>query len=155
MAICAGKEAREMTDSAVRKRVLILCTGNSCRSQMAEGFVNHALGSQWEAHSAGTVPAARVNPLAVRVMAEVGVDISRQEPKHVEALLDHPWNLVVTVCDSAKETCPLFPRSVEQIHVSFPDPADAVGSEEEKLAVFRSVRDDIRARLLHELRRRS
>jgi arsenate reductase len=122
---------------------------------MAEGFINHDLGSRWEAHSAGTAPAALVNPLAVRVMAEAGVDISGHRPTHVHALLDCQWDLVVTVCDSARETCPLFPVPVEQIHVSFPDPAEAVGSEEERLAVFRSVRDDIRARLLPEIERRS
>ncbi|NWG00699.1 MAG: arsenate reductase ArsC [Thermoanaerobaculaceae bacterium] len=134
-----------------RKRVLILCTGNSCRSQMAEAWVNHLLGDRWEAHSAGTSPAAAVHPLAVQAMAEVGLDISRARPKSVETLLEHPWDLVVTVCDSARETCPLFPRPVEQLHISFPDPALAQGTPEERLAVFRAVRDDIRARLLAAL----
>lgn len=137
-----------------RKRVLILCTGNSCRSQMAEGLVNHDLGDRWEARSAGTRPAAAVHPLAVRAMAEIGIDITRGRPEHVEACLDQPWDLVVTVCDSAKEICPLFPRPVEQLHVSFPDPAEAVGSDEERMAVFRAVRDDIRARLLPLVRSR-
>lgn len=134
-----------------RKRVLILCTGNSCRSQMAEGWVNHLLAPAWEARSAGTRPAAAVHPLAVRAMAEVGIDISGGIPEHVEAYLDQPWDLAVTVCDSARESCPLFPRPVEQIHVSFFDPAEAAGSDEERLAVFRTVRDDIRARLLPEI----
>ena len=137
-----------MTDPGARKRALILCTGNSCRSQMAEGFVNHMLGGEWEAQSAGTSPAARVNPLAVRVMAELGVDISAQRPRHVDAMVGQRWDLVVTVCDSARETCPFFPHQGEQIHVGFPDPAEATGSEVEQLVVFRQVRDAIRERLV-------
>jgi len=144
-----------MADStAAPRRVLILCTGNSCRSQMAEGWVNHLLGGRWQARSAGTRPAAAVHPLAVKVMAEVGVGIATGRPEYVEAYLEQSWDLVVTVCDSAKESCPIFPRPVETIHVSFPDPAEATGTEEERLAVFRAVRDDIRARLLPELGRR-
>ena len=139
----------------VRRRVLVLCTGNSCRSQMAAGWVNGLLGGRWEAHSAGTRPADRVHPLAVRAMAEVGVDISGGVPTRVERYLDEAWDLVVTVCDSAKEVCPLFPRPVEQIHISFPDPAEAAGNDEERMAVFRAVRDDIRTRLIAELERRS
>jgi len=137
------------------KRVLVLCTGNSCRSQMAEGWINHLLGDQWEARSAGTAPAARVHPLAVHAMAEVGVDISGGKPEHVDGYLDQPWDLVVTVCDSAKETCPVFPRPVERIHVSFSDPAAASGTDEEKMAVFRRVRDEIRQRLVPEVRARA
>ena len=140
--------------NGVARRVLILCTGNSCRSQMAEGWVNHLAGGRWRAHSAGTRPAAVVHPLAVRVMAEVGVDIVGGRSEHVDRYLEEPWDLVVTVCDSAKETCPIFPRPAEVIHVSFPDPAAAEGSEDERIAVFRAVRDDIRARLLPELVRR-
>lgn len=136
------------------RRVLILCTGNSCRSQMAEGWVNHLLGGRWQARSAGTRPAAAVHPLAVKVMAEVGVDISGGRPAHLEACLEQRWDLVVTVCDSAKESCPIFPKPVKAMHVSFPDPAEATGTEEERLAVFRAVRDDIRSRLLPELERR-
>ena len=134
--------------------VLILCTGNSCRSQMAEGWINHELGDTWLARSAGTDPAEHVNALAVRAMAEVGIDISNGIPETVGRYLDQPWDLVITVCDSAKETCPVFPGTVEQIHVSFPDPADAEGSEDERIAVFRSVRDAIRKRLLPEVARR-
>jgi arsenate reductase (thioredoxin) len=133
------------------KRVLVLCTGNSCRSQMAEGFVNHLLAGRWQACSAGTAPAARVHPLAVRAMAEAGVDISAGRPEHVNVYLDEPWDLVVTVCDSARETCPTFPRAVPKLHLSFFDPAAAEGSDEEKLAVFRKVRDEIRDRLIPEL----
>jgi arsenate reductase len=137
-----------------RKRVLVLCTGNSCRSQMAEGWINHELGGTWLARSAGIDPAVNVHPLAVRAMAEVGIDISDGVPETVGRYLDQPWDLVITVCDSAKETCPVFPGTVEQIHVSFPDPADAEGSDNERMAVFRSVRDAIRERLLPEVARR-
>jgi arsenate reductase len=137
-----------------RKKVLILCTGNSCRSQMAEGWINHELGDTWLARSAGTDPAVSVHPLAVRAMAEVGIDISDGVPETVGRYLDQPWDLVITVCDSAKETCPVFPGTVEQIHVSFPHPADAEGSDNERMAVFRSVRDAIRERLLPEVARR-
>jgi arsenate reductase (thioredoxin) len=138
----------------VKKRVLVLCTGNSCRSQMAEGWINHELGDSWQACSAGTRPAEGVNPLAIRAMAEVGIDISKRTPALVDAFLDQPWELVVTVCDSAKESCPIFPRPVETLHLSFPDPAAAEGTEAERLAVFRQVRDAIRARLLPEVARR-
>jgi arsenate reductase len=140
---------------AQRRRVLILCTGNSCRSQMAEGLVNARLGDRWEAHSAGTSPAERVHPLAVRVMAEAGVDISGGVPKNVGPALDEGWDLVVTVCDSARETCPIFPRPVARIHESFADPALATGPEEERLQVFRRVRDEIQDRLLRMLAARA
>jgi arsenate reductase len=145
-----------MTDQppATHKRVLILCTGNSCRSQMAEGWVNTLLKDKWEARSAGTAPAGCVHPLAVRVMAEAGVDISRQVPQHVERCVRDGWDLVVTVCDSAAETCPVFPAPVARMHVSFPDPASATGSEGERLAIFRKVRDDIRERLPAAIRER-
>ena len=134
--------------------VLILCTGNSCRSQMAEGWINHELGDTWLARSAGTDPAEHVNALAVRAMAEVGIDISNGIPETVGRYLDQPWDLVITVCDSAKETCPVLPGTVEQIHVSFPDPADAEGSEDERMEVFRVVRDAIRRELLPEIKQR-
>lgn len=137
-----------------RKRVLVLCTGNSCRSQMAEGWINQLLDGQWEARSAGTAPAARVHPFAVRAMAEAGVDIGRAVPQHVGLYLDQPWDLVVTVCDSAQETCPAFPRPVAKIHISFFDPAAAEGTDEEKMSVFRRVRDEIRERLVPEIRSR-
>ena len=133
------------------RRVLILCTGNSCRSQMAEGLVNHLLGDTWVARSAGTQPAERVHPLAIRAMAEVGVDISRARPRSVDALLDEAWDLVVTVCDSAQEACPVFPRAVPKVHLPFFDPARAEGTEAEKMRVFVRVRDEIRERLLPEL----
>ncbi len=137
-----------------QKQVLILCTGNSCRSQMAEGWINHELGDTWLARSAGTDPAVNVHPLAVRAMAEVGIDISDGIPENVGRYLDQPWDLVITVCDSARETCPVFPGPVEQVHSSFPDPADAEGSDDERMAVFRSVRDAIREQLVGEVEQR-
>ena len=143
-----------MAGSESRKRVLVLCTGNSCRSQMAEGWINHLPGGQWQARSAGTAPAERVHPLAVRAMAEVGIDISAGKPEHVEVYLDQAWDLVVTVCDSARESCPTFPRPVPKLHFSFFDPAAAAGTDEQKLTVFRRVRDEIRYRLVPELRAR-
>lgn len=143
-----------MSRESGNKRVLILCTGNSCRSQMAEGLVNHLLEGKWEARSAGTRPAARVHPLAVEVMAELGIDISAGQPEPVDCYLDEPWDLVVTVCDSAKEFCPVFPRPAETIHIPFDDPADADGTDEEKMRVFRRVRDEIRDRLIEAVRKR-
>ena len=140
-----------MTPSTAKRRVLVLCTGNSCRSQMAEGWVRHLMGDRWEVASAGTQPAGEVAPLAVRAMAEAGVDISNGRPKHWGPFLDQAWDVVVTVCDSARESCPVFSTAVEQIHMSFPDPVLATGTEDERLAVYRAVRDDILARLLPEL----
>jgi len=136
------------------KKVLILCTGNSCRSQMAEGWINYELGDTWLARSAGTDPAECVHPLAIRAMAEVGVDIRGGVPEHLDRYPDQPWDLVITVCDSAKEICPVFPGAVEQIHISFSDPADVDGSDDERMGVFRSVRDAIREQLLPEVSRR-
>ena len=137
------------------KRVLILCTGNSCRSQMAEGWVNHELGETWEARSAGARPAEAVHALAVLVMAEVGVDISAGRPRLVDTSLNESWDLVITVCDSARKSCPVFPGPVETLHLSFPDPAEAEGTDDEIMAVFRTVRDAIRDRLLPEIRDRT
>lgn len=135
-------------------RVLILCTGNSCRSQMAEGWVRHVLGDRVEVASAGTRPAGYVHPLAIRVMAEAGVSISQQRSKSVDQLADKPWDLVITVCDSAREECPYFPGGKEQIHVSFPDPALVAGPSHIREEAFRKVRDAIRERLLPEIERR-
>ncbi len=122
--------------------VLFLCTHNSARSQMAEGFLRHLAGHCFEVASAGT-EARGVNPLAVRAMAERGVDISGQSSKTLDRFLDDTWDFVVTVCDSAREACPVFPRAVARVHWSFDDPSRARGSEEERLAVFRRVRDEI------------
>jgi arsenate reductase len=122
---------------------------------MAEGWINDELGETWQARSAGTRPAKAVHPSAVRAMAEVGIDISAGRPRLVDVYLDEPWELVITVCDSAREACPVFPRPVETLHISFPDPAEAEGSNEEVMEVFRTVRDAIRDRLLPEIRNRS
>jgi arsenate reductase len=124
-------------------RVLILCTGNSARSQMAEGWLRHFGGDAFEVASAGTRPAERVHPLAVRAMAEVGIDISALYPKHLERFLGDAWDYVITVCDSANEACPFFPGGRRRLHWSFDDPAAAQGSEEERIAVFRRIRDEI------------
>ncbi|MFV2071722.1 MAG: arsenate reductase ArsC [Thermoanaerobaculales bacterium] len=137
-----------------RQRVLILCTGNSCRSQMAQGWINAEFGDTWEARSAGTRPSERIHPMAVEAMAEVGVDISGGVPENVDRCLDQPWDLVITVCNSARESCPVFPRPVETLHIAFPDPAEAQGSDADRMEVFRNVRDAIRERLLPEVRRR-
>ncbi|TCD48826.1 arsenate reductase ArsC [Chlorobium sp. N1] len=128
----------------MKQSVLLLCTGNSCRSQMAEGFLR-SFDPDLEVCSAGTVPAESVHPMAVRVMAEAGIDISRNRPKSVEGLLSRPFDFVVTVCDGARESCPVFTGRVgRRLHIGFEDPAEAKGSEEEMLGVFRRVRDGIR-----------
>ena len=133
-------------------RVLFLCTHNSARSQMAEGLLRHLAGERYEAHSAGT-EATHVRPLAARAMAEIGADISGQESKTLERYLKEPFDYVVTVCDSANESCPVFPGARERLHWSFPDPSKATGTEEERLGIFRAVRDEIRARIEGELLR--
>jgi arsenate reductase len=133
-----------------RRRVLFLCTHNSARSQMAEGLLRAMAGERFEVESAGT-EATRVHPLAIRAMAEAGIDLGGHTSKTVDALAREPgrapWDYVVTVCDSASERCPVFPPATTRLHWSFPDPSRAVGSEEARLAVFRGVRDEIRARL--------
>ncbi len=133
-----------------RSRVLFLCTHNSARSQMAEGQLRHLAGDRFEAHSSGT-EATHVRPLAVRAMEEIGVDISGQESKTLERYLREPFDHVITVCDEANEACPFFPGAGNRLHWSFEDPSRAEGSEEERLAVFRSVRDRIRDRVQAEL----
>ena len=132
-------------------KVLFLCTENACRSQMAEGLVNHDLAGQVRAFSAGVRP-SQVNPRAIRVMAELGIDISQHRSKSVDDLAGEQFDLVITVCDRAQQQCPIFPGKTEVVHVGFPDPAQATGTEEEILTVFRTVRDDLRARLVPLLR---
>ncbi|MGD9495648.1 MAG: arsenate reductase ArsC [Armatimonadota bacterium] len=134
---------------AGNKRVLFLCTGNSARSQMAEGFLRALGGGRFEAHSAGTEIAERVHPLAVKAMAEVGIDISAQKPKDLAVYDDQEFDLVITVCDSARQSCPMFLGARENVHWSLQDPAAAQGSEEERVAVFRAIRDEIRRRVEH------
>ena len=129
------------------KRILFLCTGNSCRSQMAEGWTRHLKGGELEAHSAGVEP-QQLDARAVRVMAEAGVDISRQSAKHVDSLGDRRFDFVVTVCDAAAERCPRFPGAARVLHRSFDDPprlARSAATEAEALAHYRRVRDEIRA----------
>jgi len=129
-----------------RKRVLVLCTGNSARSQMGEGVLK-SLDARLDVQSAGTKPAARVNPFAIRVMKEVDIDISAETPKSVQQFVSQSFDYVITVCDDADQNCPNFQGKVgKRVHIGFPDPADATGTDEEKLAVFRKVRDDIRIR---------
>ncbi|MCB8983092.1 MAG: arsenate reductase ArsC [Ardenticatenaceae bacterium] len=132
----------------MKKRVLFLCTGNSCRSHMAEGLTNHFLGDSWEAVSAGTQPSGYVHPLAIAALAELGIDISSHTSKTADEFRQTPLDLVITVCDDAAENCPLWLGQGRVTHISFPDPAKATGTEEEKTAVFRQVRDDIRAQVL-------
>lgn len=127
-------------------RVLILCTGNSCRSQMAEGWLRELGGDAYEAFSAGTRPAGEVHPLAVKAMTEAGVDISAQYPKTVEQLPETEFDVVITVCDNANENCPFLPGDFTRLHWPFDDPADAEGSESEQMVFFRRVRDEIRER---------
>jgi arsenate reductase (thioredoxin) len=129
----------------MKKRVLILCTHNSSRSQMAEGLLRAAAGDAIEVESAGT-EATRVHPLAIKAMAERGIDITAHTSKTLDRFVDQRWDDVITVCDSANETCPLFPKAGRRIHWSFEDPSKATGSEEAKLAVFRRIRDEIDAR---------
>lgn len=125
-------------------RILILCTGNSCRSQMAMRFLQ-ACDSRLDVHSAGTQPTAEVNRYAVRVMEEAGVEMAGTFPKSVERYLREPWDYVITVCDHARENCPVFTGAVQhRLHLGFPDPALATGSDDEIMNVFRSVRDEIR-----------
>jgi len=132
----------------MKKRVLFLCTGNSCRSHMAEGLTNYYLGDTWEAVSAGTEPAGYVHPLAITVLAELGIDISEHISKTADDFRDTSLDLVVTVCDDAAENCPLWLGQGNVVHISFPDPAKATGSDEEKTAVFRKVRDSIQDQVL-------
>ena len=124
-------------------KILILCTGNTCRSQMAEGYLR-SLDPSLEMYSAGTEPGEVVHPLAIKVMQEKGVDISSGRPKTVEQFIGDPFDYVITVCDEAKEACPVFTGKVKnRLHIGFDDPAEATGTEDEVLAVFRRVRDEI------------
>lgn len=125
--------------------ILILCTGNSCRSQMAQAFLK-AFEPSLRVESAGTRPADAVHPLAFRVMSEAGFDLSSHRPKHVERFIAEHWDYVITVCGGAQETCPAFTGKVgKRLHIGFDDPAESTGSEEERLSVFRRIRDEIKA----------
>lgn len=129
-----------------RRRVLFVCTHNSARSQMAEGFLRAMAGDRFDVESAGT-EATRVHPLAVQVMAESRIDISRHASKTIDRFLDQSFDYVITVCDKAAESCPVFPAATTQLAWSFEDPSKATGSEEARVDVFRKVREEIRARI--------
>ena len=128
-------------------QVLILCTGNSSRSQMAEAIVNAYLPEQWRAFSAGTQPAGYVHPLAIRALEEIGIHHTG-ESKSIDGFRGKEFDLVITVCDDAAENCPVWLGKGKRVHIGFPDPARVEGNEEEKLAAFRKVRDEIRSNLL-------
>lgn len=129
------------------QRVLILCTGNSCRSQMAEATWQMIGGDQWKAVSAGSRPSGHVHPMAIEAMRELGVDLSSHHSKSVDDLKGQDFDLVVTVCDNARETCPVFSGAGQTLHWPFDDPAEATGTDAEKTAVFRRVRDEIKDRI--------
>ena len=124
-------------------KLLILCTGNSCRSQMAEGILKSIAGKLFEIYSAGSNPARQIHPYAIRVMSEIEINISSNKPKPLEQFMDTDINTVITVCDKAKESCPVFPSAIHRYHWSFNDPDKAVGSEEQVLDEFRNIRDQI------------
>jgi arsenate reductase len=124
--------------------ILILCTGNSCRSHLAEGILRRALGDGFRVASAGSKPAGYVHPLAVKAMTEIGIDISAHHSKHLDEFLNDEVETVITVCGNADQACPMFPGQLNRHHWGFDDPAHATGSEDEQLAVFRRVRDEIR-----------
>ena len=130
-----------------KKKVLFLCTGNSCRSQIAEGYLRHLAGEKFEVYSAGLEP-SKVNPNAIRVMDEKNIDISSHTSDDINKFIDDKFDYIITVCDNAKENCPYFTGDAKRLHWSFGDPADATGSEEEVLAVFRKVRDRIKNRII-------
>ena len=134
-----------------KHRVLILCKGNSARSQMAEAIVNHDLGETWQAFSAGTEPAGYVHPNAIKALAEIGID-HHGVSKSTDVFRGQYFDVVITVCDDAAENCPVWLGKGKRVHISFPDPAKAEGSDAEKMIVFRQVRDDIKVRILAYLR---
>ena len=134
----------------MKRRVLFICTHNSARSQMAEGLLRHLGNERFEVFSAGT-EATFVRPMAIKAMAELGIDISHQQSKTLDRYLGEPFEDVITVCDTAAEACPVFPGAVRRRHWSFEDPSKATGSEAEQLEVYRRVRDEIRSRIENEL----
>ena len=139
--------------SKEKLEVLFICTGNSCRSQMAEGLVTHDLGDCVQAFSAGLMP-SRVHSKAIRVMKEIGIDISHHRSKHFKEFEGQPFDYVITLCDEAREACPVFPGATQQHHISFMDPVIAEGLEDQILAVFRKVRDDIHKTVIPWLKER-
>jgi arsenate reductase len=125
------------------KNILVLCTGNSCRSQIAEGYLQHFAGDKAQIYSAG-VEVHGVNPKAVKIMADDGIDISHHTSNHVDEYMDIPFDYIITVCDNAKENCPYFPSTAQRFHQNFPDPAKAVGTEQEVMEEFKRVRNMIK-----------
>jgi arsenate reductase len=147
MALGAAPQRTLHGEGGVNKqRVLFLCTHNSARSQMAEAFLRSLAGDRFEAVSAGT-QVTRVHPLAIRAMADVGIDLSGHTSKAVDEFLAQPWDYVITVCDIANEACPVFPKKSSRLHWSFDDPSQATGSDEQQLEVFRRIRDQIKGRI--------
>ena len=134
-----------------KHRVLVLCTGNSARSQMAEAIINNRRGDVWEAVSAGTQPAAQVNPYALRALAEIGIQTEGTRPKPISTFMGQGFDVVITVCDDAAENCPVWPDQGKRVHVGFPDPATVEGDDAAKLAAFRQARDAIEERILDTL----
>lgn len=134
----------QRTMPQMKPTVLILCTGNSCRSHLAEGILRAAAGDLLDVQSAGSKPAGYVHPIAIQVMKEIGIDISGHHSKHMNDFLGRPVETVITVCGNADQACPIFPGQVNRHHWGFDDPAHAAGSDDEKLAVFRRVRDEIK-----------
>jgi arsenate reductase (thioredoxin) len=134
-----------------RRRVLFLCTHNASRSIMAEALVNRFLADKWQAFSAGTEPQG-INPYTIRALREIGIEIPEAQSKHLRIFLDKPFDLVMTLCDDANESCPVWPAGVRREHISFPDPSLARGSEEEKLEIFREVRDKIKEIIIPKLK---
>jgi arsenate reductase len=134
----------------VKRTCLVLCTGNSCRSQMAEAIINHDLGGQWQAFSAGTQPAGHVHPLSLQVLGEIGIT-HHGVSKSTEQFRDRQFDVIITVCDDAAENCPVWLGSGVKVHIGFPDPSKTAGSDEEVLAAFRKVRDEMRVEIINYL----
>ena len=130
----------------MKPKILILCTGNSCRSHMAEGILRAAAGDILDVHSAGSQPAGYVHPLAMEALAEIGIDLSGHRSKHMNEFLSEPVETVITVCGNADQACPVYPGQVNRFHWPFNDPAHAAGTEEDRMKIFRRVRDEIRAK---------
>ncbi len=133
------------------KSVLVLCTGNSARSQMAEGLINHFLRNRWRAFSAGTKPTGYVHPLAIYVMSELGIDIAGHHSKSTDEFRGQRFDQIITVCDNASEDCPVWLGGGEKVHIGFADPSAVQGDERARVAAFRRIRDEIRQRLLEHL----
>jgi arsenate reductase len=131
-----------------KRKALILCTGNSARSQLAEAIINAQRADTWQAVSAGTHPAERVHPAAIAALAEIGLTVNTARPKHINEFVGQGFDLVVTVCDDAAENCPVWPGQGKRVHLGFPDPAKARGTDDEIRTVFRKTRDDIAQKIL-------